>query len=87
MLVVPHPLGQGLHFLPQVPVCPLVGDTTRVAIAVGESREGGHYALPFSLAGWTGHRKGSLSDRPQGLEDTVAVLAIVFIERHRGLSF
>jgi hypothetical protein len=38
------------------------------------------------MAGWTRRRKDSLCDRAQRLEDSVAVLAIVFVERHRNLS-
>ena len=86
VLAGPGLLGQVADLLAEVPEVTAVGDAARVAAAHDEGLEGrGHEALALGVADGAGLGLVGLLHGADGLEDSVALLAEVFIQGHLSL--
>src|SRR5437899_3342412 len=82
MLPALHSLGPILHLLAHVPVGALVRYPSRVAIPHREGVEAGHDARRLPVAFRAGDGLRSITHVADGLDNPVAVLAVVLVERH-----
>src|SRR5205807_622164 len=72
------------YLLTQMPEGTLVGDSTRIAITIGECVEGrGHNAASLAIAIRARPRLRGQPHRPELLVDSVTALAVVLVYRHK----